>query len=67
VTAPIIGAIKTYHLKQIFEAADIKLNTEEVDAPGKPNRPHPILGHEQPRGKDAQVDYNRINQSCCMN
>ena len=49
VTAPIIGATKTHHLKQIFEAVDIKLDAEEVEALEKPYRPHPILGHEQPR------------------
>jgi aryl-alcohol dehydrogenase (NADP+) len=49
VTAPIIGATKRHHLKQIFEAVDIKLGAEEVEALEKPYRPHPILGHEQPR------------------
>src|SRR4051794_31089167 len=32
VTAPIIGATKIHHLKQIFEAVDIKLSAEEVAA-----------------------------------
>lgn len=49
VTTPIIGATKTHHLKQIFEAVEIELSTEEVDALEKRYRPHPILGHEQPR------------------
>jgi 1-deoxyxylulose-5-phosphate synthase len=49
VTAPIIGATKTHHLKQAFEAVDIKLSAEEVRALEKPYRPHPILGHEQPQ------------------
>jgi len=35
-------------MKQIFEAVDIKLGAE-VEALEKPYRPHPILGHEQPR------------------
>jgi aryl-alcohol dehydrogenase-like predicted oxidoreductase len=48
VTASIIGATKTHHMKQIFEAVDIKLGAE-VEALEKPYRPHPILGHEQPR------------------
>jgi aryl-alcohol dehydrogenase-like predicted oxidoreductase len=50
VTAPIIGATKTHHLKQIFEAVDIKLSAEEVEALEKPYRPHPIIGHAQARG-----------------
>jgi aryl-alcohol dehydrogenase-like predicted oxidoreductase len=49
VTAPIIGATKTHHLKQIFEAVDIRLSVEEVDELEKPYRPHPIIGHEQAR------------------
>jgi len=49
VTAPIVGATKTHHLKEIFEAADITLSAEDVEALEKPYRQHPILGHEQPR------------------
>jgi 1-deoxyxylulose-5-phosphate synthase len=49
VTAPIIGATKTHHLKELFEATEIKLSAEEVSAIEKPYRPHPILGHEQPK------------------
>jgi aryl-alcohol dehydrogenase-like predicted oxidoreductase len=48
VTAPIIGATKTHHLKQIFAAVEIKLTAEEVAVMEKPYQPHPILGHEQP-------------------
>jgi aryl-alcohol dehydrogenase (NADP+) len=49
VTAPIIGATKTHHLKQILEAVDIKLSAEEVMELEKPYRPHPIIGHQQTR------------------
>jgi 1-deoxyxylulose-5-phosphate synthase len=49
VTAPIIGATKLHHLKQIFEAVEIKLSTEEVAELEKPYQPHPISGHEQAR------------------
>lgn len=48
VTAPIIGATKAHHLKQIFATVDIKLSPEEVEAMEKAYRPHPISGHEQP-------------------
>jgi 1-deoxyxylulose-5-phosphate synthase len=49
VTAPIIGATKLHHLKQIFEAVEIKLSAEEVAELEKPYQPHPISGHEQAR------------------
>jgi 1-deoxyxylulose-5-phosphate synthase len=49
VTAPIVGATKTRHLTELFEAVEIKLSTDEVEALEKPYRPHVIIGHEQPR------------------
>ena len=49
VTSPIIGATKIPHLKELFAAVDIKLSAEEVAAVEEPYKPHPILGHEQPR------------------
>src|SRR5262245_23539473 len=49
VTAPIIGATKTHHLKQILEAVDIKLSAEEVAAMEAPYRPHPVVGYEYPQ------------------
>jgi 1-deoxyxylulose-5-phosphate synthase len=48
VTAPIIGATKTHHLKEIFATVDMTLSREEVEAMEKPYQPHPIVGHEQP-------------------
>ena len=48
VTAPIIGATKTHHLKELIEAVELKLSAEEIAAIEKPYRPHPVLGHEQP-------------------
>jgi 1-deoxyxylulose-5-phosphate synthase len=48
VTAPIIGATKTHHLAQIFEAVEIKLSPDEVAALERPYLPHPIIGHQQP-------------------
>jgi aryl-alcohol dehydrogenase (NADP+) len=55
VSAPIIGATKTHHLKELIEAVEIKLSAEELDAIEKPYRPHPILGHEQPAPKRMQA------------
>jgi len=49
VTAPIVGATKTHHLKQVFAAVDIKLSAEEVAAMEAPYRPHPIVGYEHPQ------------------
>jgi aryl-alcohol dehydrogenase-like predicted oxidoreductase len=49
VTAPIVGATKVSHLKELFEAVDVRLSAEEIEALEKPYRPHPIIGHEQPR------------------
>jgi aryl-alcohol dehydrogenase (NADP+) len=48
VTAPIIGATKSHHLKELIAAVDIKLTKEEVDALEKPYQPHPVFGFEAP-------------------
>jgi len=48
VTSPIVGATKTHHLKQVFDAVEIKLSAEEVAAMEAPYRPHPIVGYEHP-------------------
>ncbi len=49
VTAPIIGATKTQHLKELFEAVEIKLSAEELATLERPYLPHPIIGHQQPQ------------------
>jgi len=51
VTAPIIGATKPQHLKELIAAVDLKLSDEDVAALEKPYRPHGILGHMQPKPK----------------
>jgi aryl-alcohol dehydrogenase-like predicted oxidoreductase len=51
VTAPIIGATKPQHLKELIAAVDLTLSDEEVAALEKPYRPHGILGHMQPKPK----------------
>ena len=51
-TAPIIGATKTAHLKDVIGAIELKLTAEEIAALEKPYRPHRILGHAQPKPKD---------------
>ena len=48
VTAPIIGATKIDHLKDLIASVELKLSAEEVAAMEKPYRPHRILGHIQP-------------------
>jgi 1-deoxyxylulose-5-phosphate synthase len=54
VTAPIIGVTKAQHLKDLISAVDVQLSPEEVAALEKPYRPHPILGHAQPKPKDMR-------------
>lgn len=51
VTAPIIGATKPQHLKELIAAVDLKLSSDETAALEKPYRPHPVLGHAQPKPK----------------
>jgi aryl-alcohol dehydrogenase-like predicted oxidoreductase len=51
VTAPIIGATKPQHLKELIAAVDLSLSAEDVAALEKPYRPHGILGHAQPKPK----------------
>ena len=51
VSAPIIGATKTQHLKEIFATVDLKLTPEQVAAMEEPYQPHPIRGHVQPSPK----------------
>jgi aryl-alcohol dehydrogenase-like predicted oxidoreductase len=48
VTAPIIGATKAHHLKELIDAVDIRLTKEEVYALEKPYQPHPVFGFEAP-------------------
>jgi aryl-alcohol dehydrogenase (NADP+) len=57
VTAPIIGATKAAHLKDVVGAVDLKLSGEEVAALEKPYRPHPILGHAQPSAKTMRAAH----------
>jgi aryl-alcohol dehydrogenase-like predicted oxidoreductase len=54
VTAPIIGATKPQHLKDLIAAVDLTLSAEEVAALEAPYRPHPILGHANPKPKDMR-------------
>jgi aryl-alcohol dehydrogenase (NADP+) len=54
VTAPIIGATKPEHLKDLIAAVDLTLSAEEVAALEKSYRPHRILGHAPPKPKDMR-------------
>jgi len=49
VTAPIVGATKLGHVKELIGSIAIKLTKEEVAALEKPYEPHPVLGYEPPR------------------
>ena len=55
VTAPIVGATKPQHLKDLIAAIELKLSGEETAALEKPYRPHPILGHSQPSPKSMRA------------
>ena len=56
VTAPIVGATKTHHLQQAFEAVDIKLTAEGGPGSGRtlPAAPDSRT-RANPSGKDAEV------------
>jgi 1-deoxyxylulose-5-phosphate synthase len=45
VTAPIVGASKTYQLDQAAGALDVQLTGEEIAALEGPYEPHKVLGH----------------------
>ena len=49
VTAPIIGATKLNHVKELLASVAIKLTREEVSALEQPYQPHPVLGFEPPK------------------
>jgi 1-deoxyxylulose-5-phosphate synthase len=49
VTAPIIGATRLNHIKELLASVDIKLTKAEVAALEQPYQPHPVLGFEPPR------------------
>ena len=45
VTAPIVGASKTYQLDQAAAAIDVQLSQDDIAKLEAPYEPHPILGH----------------------
>lgn len=45
VTAPIVGASKTWQLDQAAAALDVALSPDEVKRLEAPYQPHPVLGH----------------------
>jgi aryl-alcohol dehydrogenase-like predicted oxidoreductase len=57
ITAPIIGATKPQHLKELITAVDLKLSDDELAALEKPYRPHGILGHAQPQPKAMHATH----------
>jgi len=54
VTAPIVGATRAQHIKELIAAVEIKLSPEEVKAMEAPYRPHPLTGRVQPRQSPLQ-------------
>jgi aryl-alcohol dehydrogenase (NADP+) len=45
VTAPIVGATQLWQLDEAIKAAELRLETTELNALSEPYRPHPVLGH----------------------
>jgi aryl-alcohol dehydrogenase-like predicted oxidoreductase len=52
VTAPVVGATRLEHLKELIGSVDVTLSREEVDELERPYQPHRILGHTQPTPAD---------------
>ena len=46
VSAPIVGASKTWQIEQAVQAIDIALSAEELGALAAPYQPHPVIGHQ---------------------
>ena len=45
ITSPIVGATKMYQLDEAIEAADLKLEGDEIRSLEEPYVPHRVLGH----------------------
>jgi aryl-alcohol dehydrogenase-like predicted oxidoreductase len=54
VTAPIVGATKVTHLEDAFAATSLELSPEEIRRLEEPYRPHPVLGHDEPRASASR-------------
>lgn len=52
ITAPIIGATKAQHLKDLIGSVNLTLSAEEVADLEKPYKPHVILGHANPTPRE---------------
>ena len=46
VSAPIVGASKTWQIEQAVQALDVSLSAEELSSLAEPYQPHPVLGHQ---------------------
>ncbi len=46
VSAPIVGASKTWQIEQAVQAVEVALSVEELASLAAPYRPHPVLGHQ---------------------
>ena len=49
VTAPMIGTTHLEHLHEAVGSLDLQLTPEERGRLEEPYRPHPVLGHQQPK------------------
>ena len=46
VSAPIVGASKTFHIEQAVQALGVSLSEEELQLLSAPYQPHPVLGQQ---------------------
>jgi aryl-alcohol dehydrogenase-like predicted oxidoreductase len=46
VSAPLVGASKTWQIEQAVQSLDISLSPQEMTALAAPYQPHPVLGHQ---------------------
>jgi aryl-alcohol dehydrogenase (NADP+) len=53
VVAPIVGASKVEHLKDLAAALELRLSDEERVLLEKPYKPHAVLGHTPPTARDV--------------
>ena len=46
VSAPIVGASKTWQIEQAVQALDVSLSADDLSSLAAPYQPHPVLGHQ---------------------
>jgi aryl-alcohol dehydrogenase (NADP+) len=60
VIAPVVGATRIEHLRELIESVNVVLTPGEVTELETPYQPHPILGHTQPAPADLAGARRRM-------